>query len=106
MVPDVLLTEKFGDVRMTEAFRKINDEYAALIDAAKSRRSGPGWKRSGRASSPTSRRSATASAAPMRSRPRADAQRRARAERHQELQRPDLDGLGRAVVAAGHGRRR
>jgi hypothetical protein len=30
MVPDVLLTEKFGDVRMTEAFRKINDEYAAL----------------------------------------------------------------------------
>ncbi|MDI3563566.1 hypothetical protein [Bradyrhizobium sp. Arg816] len=36
MVPDVLLTEKFGDVRMTEAFRKINDEYAALTDAAKS----------------------------------------------------------------------
>lgn len=36
MVPDVLLTEKFGDVRMTEAFRKINDEYAALSDAAKS----------------------------------------------------------------------
>jgi hypothetical protein len=35
MVPDVLLTEKFGDVRMTEAFRKINDEYAALTDAAK-----------------------------------------------------------------------
>jgi hypothetical protein len=32
----VLLTEKFGDVRMTEAFRKINDEYAALTDAAKS----------------------------------------------------------------------
>ncbi|WGR74347.1 MULTISPECIES: hypothetical protein [unclassified Bradyrhizobium] len=36
MVPDVLLTEKFGDVRMTEAFRKINDEYAALVDGAKS----------------------------------------------------------------------
>ena len=36
LVPDVLLTEKFGDVRMTEAFRKINDEYAALTDAAKS----------------------------------------------------------------------
>jgi hypothetical protein len=34
MVPDVLLTEKFGDTRMTEAFRKINDEYAALTDAA------------------------------------------------------------------------
>lgn len=36
MVPDVLLTEKFGDVRMTETFRKINEEYAAKIDAAKS----------------------------------------------------------------------
>lgn len=36
MVPDVLLTEKFGDTRMTEAFRKINDEYAAMSDAAKS----------------------------------------------------------------------
>lgn len=36
MVPDVLLTEKFGDTRMTEAFRKINDEYAALSAAAKS----------------------------------------------------------------------
>jgi hypothetical protein len=36
MVPDVLLTERFGDVRMTEAFRKINDEYAGLIDGAKS----------------------------------------------------------------------
>jgi hypothetical protein len=36
MVPDVLLTEKFGDVAMTEAFRKINDEYAALSDAAAS----------------------------------------------------------------------
>lgn len=36
MVPDVLLTEKFGDTRMTEAFRKINDEYAAMVDGAKS----------------------------------------------------------------------
>jgi hypothetical protein len=36
MVPDVLLTEKFGDVRMDEALRKINDEYAAMSDAAKS----------------------------------------------------------------------
>jgi hypothetical protein len=36
MVPDVLLTEKFGDTRMTEAFRKINDEYAELSKAAKS----------------------------------------------------------------------
>lgn len=36
IVPDILLTEKFGDTGMTEAFRKINDEYAAMIDAAKS----------------------------------------------------------------------
>lgn len=36
IVPDVLLTERFGDIRMTEAFRKINDEYAAMIDVAKS----------------------------------------------------------------------
>ena len=36
MVPDVLLTEKFGDTRMTEAFRKIDDEYAALAANAKS----------------------------------------------------------------------
>lgn len=36
MVPDVLLTEKFGDTAMTEAFRKINDDYAALTSAAKS----------------------------------------------------------------------
>jgi hypothetical protein len=36
MVPDVLLTEKFGDTRMSEAFRKINDEYAELSKAAKS----------------------------------------------------------------------
>lgn len=36
MVPDVLLAEKFGDTGMTETFRKINDEYAALSDAAKS----------------------------------------------------------------------
>ncbi len=36
MVPDVLLTEKFGDTAMTETFRKINDEYAALSASAKS----------------------------------------------------------------------
>jgi hypothetical protein len=36
MVPDVMLTEKFGDTGMTEAFRKINDEYAALAANAKS----------------------------------------------------------------------
>jgi len=35
IVPDVLLTEKFGDTRMSEAFRKINDEYAALVSEAK-----------------------------------------------------------------------
>lgn len=36
MVPDVMLTEKFGDVNMTEGFRKINEEYAALAQAATS----------------------------------------------------------------------
>lgn len=36
MVPDVLLTERFGDTRLTEVFRKINDEYAALAQAATS----------------------------------------------------------------------
>lgn len=30
MVPDVMLTERFGDTAMTEAFRKINDDYAAM----------------------------------------------------------------------------
>ena len=34
MVPDVLLTERFGDVAMTDAFRKINDEFAAKAAAA------------------------------------------------------------------------
>lgn len=34
IVPDVTLTERFGDTAMTEAFRKINDEYAALNAAA------------------------------------------------------------------------
>ncbi len=38
MVPDVLLTERFGDIRMTETFRKINDDYAALSDRAKSKK--------------------------------------------------------------------
>jgi hypothetical protein len=36
IVPDVLLTERFGDVRMTEALQKITEEYAGLIDAATS----------------------------------------------------------------------
>jgi hypothetical protein len=34
MVPDVLLTERFGDTRMTEALKKIDEEYARLTDAA------------------------------------------------------------------------
>jgi hypothetical protein len=32
IVPDVMLAEQFGDVRMTDVFRKIEDEYAAAID--------------------------------------------------------------------------
>lgn len=35
-VPDVLLSERFGDVEMQEAFRRINDNYSQLIDATKS----------------------------------------------------------------------
>lgn len=35
MVPDVMLTERFGDVRMTEAFKKINEEYSARVREAK-----------------------------------------------------------------------
>jgi hypothetical protein len=35
VVPDVLLAERFGDIRMTEVFRKHNEEYAALIQGAK-----------------------------------------------------------------------
>lgn len=35
IVPDVLLTERFGDIRMTEAFRKLNDEAAAQQMVAK-----------------------------------------------------------------------
>jgi hypothetical protein len=35
MVPDILLTEKFGDVRMTEPLKRITDEYAQLSDAAR-----------------------------------------------------------------------
>lgn len=38
IVPDVLLTERFGDVDMTEAFRKLRDEHAALSKAAKTGR--------------------------------------------------------------------
>lgn len=36
MVPDVLLTEKFGDVDMTEAFKKLREEHEAMSLAAKS----------------------------------------------------------------------
>jgi hypothetical protein len=35
IVPDVLLTERFGDTGMTEAFRKINEDYARLSAEAK-----------------------------------------------------------------------
>jgi hypothetical protein len=35
MVPDVLLTERFGDVNMTESLRKLKDEHAAMANAAK-----------------------------------------------------------------------
>jgi hypothetical protein len=38
MVPDVLLAERFGDTAMTEAFRKIEDDFARLIDATKNER--------------------------------------------------------------------
>lgn len=38
MVPDVLLAERFGDTAMTEAFRKIEDDFAKLIDATKNER--------------------------------------------------------------------
>lgn len=36
VVPDVLLTERFGDTAMTEAFRKVNEEYAAKVAGATS----------------------------------------------------------------------
>jgi len=36
VVPDVLLSERFGDVEMTQSIRKIEDAYAKLIDATKS----------------------------------------------------------------------
>jgi hypothetical protein len=35
IIPDVLLTEKFGDINMTEVFRKLHDEAAAKQVAAK-----------------------------------------------------------------------
>jgi hypothetical protein len=35
VVPDVLLSERFGDVEMTQSFRKIEDAYSKLIDATK-----------------------------------------------------------------------
>lgn len=36
VIPDTLIAERFGDVRMTDAFRKIEDDYARLIDVTKS----------------------------------------------------------------------
>jgi hypothetical protein len=36
VVPDVILTERFGDVDMTEAMRRINESYAQRIDTTKS----------------------------------------------------------------------
>lgn len=35
IVPDVLMTERFGDVDMLETFRKLRDEHDALAGAAK-----------------------------------------------------------------------
>lgn len=35
VVPDVLIAERFGDIRMSEVFRAHNEEYAALIAEAK-----------------------------------------------------------------------
>ncbi|MGL4490514.1 MAG: hypothetical protein ACRCU5_13840 [Rhizobiaceae bacterium] len=35
MIPDVLLTERFGDIRMTDALKKIQDEAATAMTAAK-----------------------------------------------------------------------
>lgn len=36
MVPDVLMTERFGDVDLNMPIRNVNEEYAAKIDAAPS----------------------------------------------------------------------
>jgi hypothetical protein len=35
MVPDVLLAERFGDVEMSDAFRRIHGSYAKIIDQTK-----------------------------------------------------------------------
>jgi len=35
MVPDVLLAERFGDVEMSDAFRRIHESYANIIDGTK-----------------------------------------------------------------------
>ncbi|MCC6315354.1 MAG: hypothetical protein IT337_15225 [Thermomicrobiales bacterium] len=35
VVPDVLLTERFGDVEMSPAFRRINEDYARRIDTTR-----------------------------------------------------------------------
>jgi hypothetical protein len=36
VVPDVALTERFGDVDMTDAMRRVNESYAKRIDTTKS----------------------------------------------------------------------
>jgi len=38
VVPDTLLAERFGDVEMTEAFRKTEDHYAQFTDTTKSQK--------------------------------------------------------------------
>jgi hypothetical protein len=38
IIPDVLMTEKFGDVQMSEIFRRINEESAARVATAKTER--------------------------------------------------------------------
>lgn len=36
VVPDTLIAERFGDIEMSAAMRQVNEEFAALSDAAKS----------------------------------------------------------------------
>jgi hypothetical protein len=35
VIPDTILSERFGDAEMTTAFRQVNEAYAKLIDATK-----------------------------------------------------------------------
>jgi hypothetical protein len=100
MVPDVLLTEKFGDLRMTESFRKINDEYAALIDGAKSEKE--------RTRLEKERQGVISDLAGVRDRIQgtygvSSEARAARCRRGEKLQRADVDGHGHRLVVARHG---